>query len=73
MKAKALKQVLEVDKYYSATNLKLFRDDLKTQLASVKIVVQQYHTLFEMISSKDDVRCIFKTKEALKEVDSKLE
>lgn len=73
MQAKVQDQILEKDNYYNVASGEIFNDESNEKMSVVEVVVQQFKASLEVVASEDDVRRIFKTKENLKELDSKLD
>ena len=61
-----------MDKYYNTAILKVFDDDLKTNLSWVQTMFQKLRDTFENASLEDDVWQEFKIEEEFLELDTEL-
>ena len=64
---------MEVEKLYSDACLDIFEDDEHEKLFPFEVVVENFKKTLEEASNDEDIRQAFVTKEALLELDTKLE
>lgn len=72
LKDQAQEQILEAEKHYSDACLDIFEDDAREKLITVQVLVEQFQRTFEEASNDDDIRKVFRTEEALLDLDVKL-
>ena len=66
-------QILEEDKFYSATNMEIFIDDSREEPTSIEVVVQQFKSSFEGVRDDTDIQRIFNVEDILKQLDDNLD
>ena len=60
IQVRAKAQILEVDKFYSATSMEIFTDNSMDELASIETIVQYFKSSFEGVRDHKDIHTIFK-------------
>lgn len=64
---------MEAKKHYSDVCLYIFKDDAGDKLIEVEVVVEKFQKTFKEATNDDDINQAFRTKEALLDLDVKLE
>ena len=72
LKDQAQERILEAEKLYSDACLDIFEGEEREKLLPIEVVVENFRKTLEEISSDEDIRHTFRTKEALIELDAKL-
>ena len=62
---RAKAQILEVDKFYSATSMEIFKNNSIEELVNIETIVQQFKSSFEGVKDHIDISRIFKMEDIL--------